>query len=242
MIHTSPSDRIEDFIEFFKQVAGQQAVSARRGASLEEIDRLRILCRFLLPTLYVGYLQEFGRADGLLCLGDDGYPQIEDLLRFYEKQSQMNYSWVPKDSVVISLPAVAEGRALIYSDEYSGREPQVGTFYDTDVNYICASSFRNFLYNTAFVRSRFPLNKNACVYLRARGTRTAASLIEFSVRLGFIPYWFCDEYLGSLELGSAFLWIAQYRDRAYLALNSIDITGLDHIRSEFMKRFAMEDV
>ena len=240
-IRSSPSDRIEDFIEFFQQIAGREATAGRIGASQDEIDHLQSICRFSLPTLYKGYLREFGRDEAMLNFSQDGYPHIDDLIRFHEGQTRRDYQDAPKNSVVIALEGIAEGKLLLYSDNPND-EPKVMAFYDTTIRHVESSSFRNYLYTTAFICARFPLTRKTDVYLRGLGSRLTRPLTEFSVKLGFIPYWFCDDCGASLERGNDYLHIAEYGDRTYLALNGADRDKCQELRAAFMGNFPLEDV
>lgn len=206
MVPTKPSDRIDDFIAFWKQLAGEEVADARVGASDDDIKRFESLCRHPLPPLYIAYLREFGRDDGGLMLTADADSRIEELNRFYVEQSQRNYQAVADNTVFIGIETLSGGRALHYGEDV---EPRVVTTWDNTIGVTQAGSFRSFLYSQAFIQAHFPWGDLAHGSLYVDGRHLTEMLSGMAASMGFLPYWFCDGYHLCLERDDQYLVVSE---------------------------------
>jgi hypothetical protein len=249
MIPTTPSDNIQDFLAFLQQMIGLVAVRDRAGALPWDIERFAALVKLPLPPLYHGYLSEFGANDGPLKMADDGNPRIGSLIKLYMEQELKKIPEIPPHCVAIATGGLTGGRALVYKakpDEhggfrYSPDEPRVVVNEDADIVYVCAQSFRNYLYRQAFVRGRFPEGLPfASLFQTDDNLYSEAS--QFVPNLGFQAYWFSDDYSVCMERDDgAAIHIMRYNDRVSIYLSARDTGTRDQLKATLIQNLRLRD-
>lgn len=241
MIKSRPSDQIADFIDFYETICGKAAIDERIGSSDEEINKFVGVCGHVLPPLYIAYLREFGKHDGILRLGDNGEFQLNRLIQFYEKQLEKKRQWVPKNTVLFSLEGLSGGRGFYYGNQDFLKEPNVVTTWNNEVGATRAASFRNYLYHQAFLRGRFPRGTIA-VALHSNSKELTSRLTDYAGNFGFMPYWFCDEYQACMEGDGQLLLINQAEDGTDLFVNSpFSQAKEEQTKKVFMDQFNLSD-
>jgi len=249
MIPTTPSDNIQDFLAFLQQMIGSVALRDRAGALSRDIERFAALVKLPLPSLYRGYLSEFGANDGCLKMADDGNPRIGSLIKLYVEQELKKIPEIPPHCVAISTAGLTGGRALLYKakpDEhggfaYSPDAPSVVVNVDADIDYPCAQSFRNYLYRQAFVRGRFPEGAPFASLFRA-DDKLYAEATQFASTRGLQAYWFSDDYSVCMERDDgAAMHIMRYNDRVSIYLCARDTATRDQLKATLIQNLRLRD-
>src|SRR5262249_4718136 len=160
------------------------------------------LCRYPLPTFYVGYQRRFGHSDGELDLFGDAHTDIATLLDYYRHVEKGNYESLPDNAVVIGYDTVIGNLMLVYPDDDSPLEPVVA-YGDPDdsrvVTKTLAESFTRYVYNHAFAHFRVPDEPGAYLNLLGPRQNSTPAVIAAALRHGFIAYWFSDAYTCCLQ-------------------------------------------
>lgn len=206
MLSTKPTDHIEDFIEFMQHAAVPHGGQDRAGASLDDIRQFADAAQRPLPALYLGYLREFGGADGALKMGGDTDPRVKSLLDFYSEPRGSADGAIAPNTVVIGVYGISGNRALLYPEPRgendgptTGEEegPSVVVCEYGAVDYTCARTFRNHLYRQAFIRGRF--RKGKLFSLRRNEEPLLPVAREALKSQGFRGYWFSDDFQVCME-------------------------------------------
>jgi hypothetical protein len=246
MIETVQSDEIGDFLAFMGQMLGSNALGNRGGASAEDIARFAAVVRFPLPHLYVGYLREFGEKDPVLRMADDNNTRVRSLLQFYEEQQSAEPSEIPPNAVVIGAYGLSGERALLYPADASNYhtgvavEPAVAISTIAHVEYICARSFRNHLYSQVVERGNTP--DGFLLSVRREDEAFLPEATEACRSLGFMSYWFSDEYVASLERDDgAIIQVVRTPSRTTIYGRFATEAARNEVRSFFVTRYRVAD-
>lgn len=188
---------IHAFLAFVRELGDPLLATQRKGASVEQIERLRSLVRHPLPPLYEGFLEQMGE-ESLVSIGRDGRQRIGELIHWYETQRDQ----FPPQTVVICTPAISPATLLVYDDEET--EPFVTTAYDHELGPIEAPSFAHHLYRCAWCVALWPNNTQLTVR-----DGDAEAVAESAVRAGFERLWFSGGTGFCLDEGITQLWIEQ---------------------------------
>jgi hypothetical protein len=243
MIETVQSDEIGDFLAFMGQMLGPDAVRDRAGASDEDIARFATVARFPLPRLYVGYLREFGQKDRVLQMAGDCNSRVRSLLEFYEEQRTATPAEIPPNAVVIGTYGLSEDRILLYPpDARDNRvvEPAVALSTIAHVQYVCARNFRNHLYSQAVARGKIP--DGFLLSVRREDEAFLTEATEACHSLGFMSYWFSDEYRSSLERDDgAIIQVVRVPSRTTIYGRFLSEAARNEVRSFFITRYRVAD-
>lgn len=210
MIPTQPSDTIADYLAFLIALFGRDPYPSRRGATRGEVEILSAFCPHPLPRLYVKYLLEFGNNSGGHELAFDTVSDIESMIQFHEQGPPTGYQDRPKDGFVFAIEAATGGRVFDFSETSQPvGEPTIGAYCSGKIMYHVATSFRNYLYTESYLESRMPISDTSKWWLAARSssnralfsleTRRMQDITDIATKLGFVSYWFSDEYTSCLQ-------------------------------------------
>ena len=204
MFVTTPSNEIEDAIDFMHQVAATpDAVRERQGASDDDIQRFIELAQHPLPYLYIGYLRQFGTNAGPLSLAPD--TNLKRLINHYIDRSI--HARPVRDGVLLSAVSAVEGPYMLRYSEAAKRGTEEPTVVISgDVDRMLATNFRCALYqNIIYSRpldlpllmrlERFPKEDT---FDREREANMA-EVARAAQDLGFQGYWFNDACVGWFE-------------------------------------------
>lgn len=245
LLPTSPSERFEDFLAFLVACGekGEQAVAWGRGASREELVALMSLCRYPLPTFYVGYLRRFGHSKGELDLFGDAYVNISELLDDYRWFEKENYESLPGNAVLIGHDTVSGHLMLVYPDDDSPGEPVVAIGDPDDSRVVVktlAESFTRYVYNRAFFHFRLPDESGAYVSLLGWRQNSTPAVIAAALRRGFIAYWFSDTYTCCLQRGELVLHTQQSIRGTEVYLTGPDVHERDEVAAAFVAELGLK--
>ena len=189
MFATSPSDRIDDYLRYVELVRGPDVLAKAEGASEEQIAKLRSVCPYPLPNLYIEWLRVFGRNEYGSGLDGDASYQIDSLTSAYETYGADD-SMFPLNEELFST-----GVAFYYQSPGSWDHPVVVQTCEGMFDGVLAQSYQNFLYyNATLVVGRpknVPMNR---VSLRSPDSRLTPQVSEILHELGYSGYWFNDSY------------------------------------------------
>lgn len=248
LIPTNPSERIEDFLAFLAACGGEkgeEAIAQGRGASGAELVALMSLCRYPLPTFYVGYQRRFGHSDGELDLFGDASTDIATLLDYYRHFEKENYESLPDNGVVIGSDTVIGHLMLVYPDDDSPLEPVVA-YGDPDDSRVVAKtlaeSFTRYVYNRAFSHFRFAYDSVTYVNLLGLRQNSTPAVITAALRRGFIAYWFSDTYTCCLQRGELVLHTQQSIRGTEVYLTGPDVHERDEVAAALVGELGLKNL
>ncbi len=245
IVASAPSEDMGDFLSFFAAMVGAEAARERAPAPAASVERLAALAGRALPPLYVAYLREFGGADRVLRMADDGDPRVASLIEFYEEQAGEEEPEIPASAVVIATQGLSGGRALLYADDAepggAPAEPSVVENWWGDVGDTFAQSFRTYLYSQAYVRGRFPQDRVFPILYR-NGDAPLAAAVGVAEELGFRPYWFSDVLRVCMDRDDgAALQLVRKERRVIAYLRSDDDARGAELKSALLRRLDLRD-